>query len=75
MTFIFLAICFHFSALFKYRLRFAPEIGLRKIKNMLVREWKKLLINFKEINSFWTDVYYINQAKTNGFKMRNSVNQ
>lgn len=41
---------------------------------MLVREWKKLLINFKEINYFWTDVCYINQAKTNGLKMRNLVN-
>lgn len=32
MIFISGAICFHFSAVFKYRLRFAPEIGQRKMK-------------------------------------------
>lgn len=52
MTFIFLAIYFHFSALFKHRLRFASEIGVGKIKNVLVKEWKKLLINLKEIKLF-----------------------
>lgn len=41
---------------------------------MLVREWKKLLINFKANKFFWTDVYNMYQAKANGFTMRNSVN-